>query len=67
VKGVFEEAMMAKAIACTDVVPGCKFTAQATTEEELLEKIAEHARHDHGVNEVTPELLAKVKAAIVTE
>ena len=58
---------MAKAIACTNVVPGCKFTADAATEEELLQKVAEHAKHEHGVSDVTPELLAKVKAAIVTK
>jgi hypothetical protein len=26
--------------------------------------VAAHAKHDHGVDEVTPELTAKVKAAI---
>ena len=58
---------MAKEIACGNgVVPGCKFTAHAETEEELLTKVAEHARKDHGVTEVSPELLSKVKAAVVT-
>ena len=51
-------------IACNDVVPGCGFTASAETEEELIAKVAAHAAHDHGVAEVTPELAAKVKAAI---
>ena len=51
-------------IACNEVVPGCGFTASADTEEELIEKVAAHAAHDHGVAEVTPELVAKVKAAI---
>jgi predicted small metal-binding protein len=51
-------------IACNDVVPGCGFTASAETEEELIGKVAAHAAHDHGVPEVTPELAAKVKAAI---
>jgi predicted small metal-binding protein len=51
-------------IACNDVVPGCSFTASAETEEELLDTVAAHAAHDHGVPEVTPELAAKVKAAI---
>jgi predicted small metal-binding protein len=51
-------------IACNDVVPGCSFTASAETEPELLVKVAAHAAHDHGVREVTPELAAKVKAAI---
>lgn len=57
---------MSKEIACTNVVPGCKTTVRADTEEELLQKVAEHARKDHGVTEVSPELLAKVKAAVVT-
>lgn len=55
-----------KHIACGDVVAGCAFTASAETEEDLIAKVAEHAAHDHGVHEVTPELAAKVKAAIRT-
>ena len=51
-------------IACNDVVPGCRFTASADTEEELIDKVAAHVAHDHGVPEVTPELAATVKAAI---
>jgi predicted small metal-binding protein len=46
------------------VVPGCGFTASAETEEELIDKEAAHAAHDHGVPEMTPALAAKVKAAI---
>jgi predicted small metal-binding protein len=54
----------AKYIACAAIVPECPFTASAATEEELLQKVAAHAAHDHGITEVTPELAAKVKAAI---
>jgi predicted small metal-binding protein len=54
----------AKRIACAEVVPDCPFTASAPTEEELMQKVAAHAAHDHGITEVTPELAAKVKAAI---
>jgi predicted small metal-binding protein len=53
-----------KYIACASVVPGCPFEATATTEEELLNTVAAHASHAHGITEVTPELAAKVKAAI---
>lgn len=53
-----------KHIACAAIVPDCPFTASAGTEEELLKKVAAHAAHDHGIAEVTPELAAKVKAAI---
>ena len=53
-----------KYIACASVVPGCGFEATATTEEDLEQMVAAHAAHDHGVTEITPELAAKVKAAI---
>ena len=55
---------MEKRIASNDVVPGCTFTATATSEEELLKKVVAHASQDHGVTEVTPELAARVKSAI---
>jgi len=45
-------------------VKGCGFTASAATEEELIKTVTEHAAREHGVKEVTPELAAKVKAAI---
>jgi predicted small metal-binding protein len=56
---------MAKHIAC--VIPGCSFTASAANDEELMKKVVAHATDAHGVTEVTPELAAKVKAAIKTE
>lgn len=55
---------MTKHIACNDVVPGGGFTTSAPTEQELVTKVAAHAGEDHGVKEVTPELAAKLKAAI---
>ena len=51
-------------ISCADIVPECPFTASAATEEELLKQVVAHAAHDHGIREVTPELAARVKAAI---
>ena len=53
-----------KYIACAALVPDCPFEATAQTEDELLEMVAAHAAHTHGITEVTPELAAKVKAAI---
>lgn len=60
------DANSAKYIACAEIVPDCPFTASAPTEEELMERVAAHAAHDHGIAEVTPELAARVKAAIKT-
>jgi len=61
-----DEKPKSKNIACGDVVPGCAFTATAATEEDLIKQVAAHAAHDHGVTEITPELAAKVRAAIKT-
>jgi predicted small metal-binding protein len=57
---------MTKHIACGDVVEGCPFEASASTEDELVQKVAQHAAQKHGLKNVTPELAAKVKAAIET-
>jgi predicted small metal-binding protein len=53
-----------KKLACSDVVPGCPFTTTAENEEEILKQVAAHAKHSHGVKEVSPELADKVKRAI---
>jgi predicted small metal-binding protein len=53
-----------KTIACGDVVPGCDFRAEAESEDELLRKVAVHAKEAHGVSEVSPDLLAQVKSNI---
>jgi predicted small metal-binding protein len=42
----------------------CDFEARATTLEELLLKCAEHARTEHGLTQIPPELIAKVQGAI---
>ena len=55
-----------KYICCGDVVPGCDFRATAATEEELIQQVAAHASQQHGITEITPELAAKVQAAIQT-
>jgi predicted small metal-binding protein len=55
---------MTKHIACNDVVPGCAFEATAGNEDELLRQVTTHAAKAHGVEQITPELAEKVKAAI---
>jgi predicted small metal-binding protein len=56
-----------KKLRCGDVVTGCAAVVEGKDEAEVLSRAAEHARKDHGVKEITPELAAKVKAAIRTE
>ena len=56
---------MAKILECAKVDPssGCTHVVQAATEEELFKKAAEHAK-EHGIREVTPQLMERIKAAI---
>jgi predicted small metal-binding protein len=56
---------MAKMIECAKVDPssGCTHVVRGNTEEEVLKGAAEHAKQ-HGIREVSPELMAKVKGAI---
>ena len=55
---------VSKRIHCDAIVPGCTWTATAPTEDALLQEVAAHALDAHGVTDVTPELVAQVKAAI---
>jgi predicted small metal-binding protein len=57
-------AQNAKYLSCAEIMPGCSFTASAATEEELIKKVTAHAAQQHGLAELTPELAAKVRAAI---
>ena len=55
---------MAKMLRCRDVGVDCDAVIRAETEEELMRKVAEHAKTVHGMTEISPEMVAKVKAAI---
>jgi len=58
---------MAKILSCRDVGVDCDFVARGASEEEILEKAAEHGRKEHGMTEIPPELYAKARAAIRDE
>ena len=45
----------------------CDFEARGATEQEVLDKAAEHGRTAHGIEVLPPELVAKVRAAIREE
>jgi predicted small metal-binding protein len=55
-----------KSFACGDVVPGCDARWVRSSEDELLALVAQHARDDHGIEEIPSELVAQVRAAIST-
>jgi predicted small metal-binding protein len=59
---------MGKVIECAEVDPssGCTHVVRGDTEDEVLKNAMDHAKQ-HGIRQVTPELMAKVKGAIRDE
>ena len=55
-----------KEFSCGAVVPGCDARFSAESEQDLLAQVAEHAKSEHGMDEVPPELVAQVREKIVT-
>lgn len=58
---------MGKTLACKDVGVDCDTVLTGHDEAEILSKAAEHAKSCHTGLQLTPEVLAKVKAAIKDE
>ena len=58
---------MEKTLKCQDVGVDCDFEARGKNEAEILQKAAEHAKGCHQGVQMTPELVAKIKAAIKDE
>ena len=48
---------------CGDVVPGCT-RAFTGTEEDILTRVALHAREDHGLVEIPAELVSQTRSAM---
>jgi predicted small metal-binding protein len=59
---------MGKIVECAKIDPssGCQHVVRGKTDEEVVRNAMEHAKQ-HGIREVTPELMAKVKSAIREE
>jgi predicted small metal-binding protein len=58
---------MTKVLKCRDVGVDCDFVARGTSVEEVMEKAKAHAKSDHGLADIPPELAEKAKAAIRDE
>ena len=60
---------MAKVLRCKHIGPDkhCIFEAHGETEEEILKQVATHAKEEHGINEVTEELVQAARANITEE
>lgn len=55
---------MEKVIRCRDVGFDCDGVIKAKTEEEALKLAAEHAKSVHGVKDVTPQVVEKIKSVM---
>jgi len=58
---------MSKVLKCSDVNPGCNFEIRGDSEHDVLRKAAEHAKKDHHMENIPPDVLSKVKSAIRDE
>jgi len=54
-----------KEFRCGDVVPGCDARIRGETEEEVLQQVGAHARGEHGMDEVPPDVVDTIRASIV--
>ena len=55
---------MAKALACGDLVPGCKAVLKGKDENEVMQQAAAHAKKAHNMQSIPPDVMAKAKSAI---
>jgi predicted small metal-binding protein len=49
---------------CADIGMKCSFEVKDEDQDELMKIVALHAANTHGMKEVSPELLDKIKKAI---
>jgi predicted small metal-binding protein len=58
---------MAKELRCGDIMPGCQKVIEGKDDQEVLAKAAAHARDDHNLPSIPPEVAQKVQQAIRTK
>lgn len=58
---------MAKVLRCRDVGFDCDAVVRADTEDEILAQVAVHAKRDHGLEEVSDDVVKTVLKQIRTE
>ncbi|HML95758.1 MAG: DUF1059 domain-containing protein [Candidatus Dadabacteria bacterium] len=58
---------MAKVLRCREVGVDCDFEAKGDSVEEIMRQAEKHAKEDHGMDSIPPELLEKVNKAIHDE
>jgi predicted small metal-binding protein len=59
-----EVLIMEKRLSCRDVGVDCDFFACGKTEDEVMQKAADHARTSHNMSEIPKEVHEKARSAI---
>ncbi|MCH9658733.1 DUF1059 domain-containing protein [archaeon] len=55
---------MTKSISCSDAGKDCGWSASASTEEELMEKVTQHVAEEHKDIELNAESVSSIKSLI---
>jgi len=55
---------MTKVLRCNDLMPGCSWVGRGDTEGEVLMQAADHAKSEHNLAEISPEMMTAVRGAI---
>lgn len=58
---------MARVLRCRDVGFDCEAVVRADTDDEILAQAAEHVNRDHGITQVSDDVVQKVLASIRSE
>ena len=58
---------MTLVVHCRDVGFDCDGVVRSDSEEELLQQVADHAKSVHRLEEVTDEIVEKVKSVVQVE
>lgn len=53
-----------KTFICAEIFPACSHKCYGHDDTEVLVQTAGHLRADHGLREISPEMLGKIRAAI---
>jgi len=57
---------MTRQLRCADLMPGCTctFVAEGHDTDAIVANMTQHARKDHGMATIPPEIAAKLRAAV---
>lgn len=53
-----------KVLRCGDIMPGCDKVIEGKTTEEVFAKAEDHARKEHNMTIIPPNVVSQIEAAI---